>query len=116
MGRELSAELVASVVLGLWMMFAPSVFGARGAMADSEDLAGALAVTFAAVALAEPLRALRFVNVALGAWIAAAPFILHRASAAGRWNAVEEGVALAALIPRRGLVRERYGSWDRFVM
>jgi len=115
-GVSFPLTLIASAVLGLWMMFAPSLFGAGGATADSEHLAGALAVTFAAIALAEPIRALRFVNVALGAWIAAAPFILQGASTAGRWNAVLVGTVLAALSLRRGAVRERYGSWDRFVV
>jgi nucleoside-diphosphate-sugar epimerase len=115
-GVSLPLTLIASLALGLWMMFAPSVFGARGAVADSEHLTGALAVTFAAIALAEPIRALRFVNVALGAWITAAPFVLEGASTAGRWNAIVAGSLLVVLSLRRGAVRERYGSWDRFVV
>jgi uncharacterized membrane protein len=115
-GVSAPLTLVATVALGLWMMFAPSLFGARAAVADSEHLVGALAVTFAAIALAEPIRSLRFVNVALGAWIAAAPFILQGATVAGRWNAVLAGAALAALSLRRGPIRERYGPWQRFIV
>ena len=66
--------------------------------------------------MAEPTRALRLVNVLLGAWIALAPFLLDGAGHAGRWNGVVIGAALAALSLWRGSVRERYGSWDRFVV
>jgi uncharacterized membrane protein len=114
-GVSLSPGLAASLALGVWVMFAPALFGARGAVADSEHLAGALVVTFAAIALAEPLRILRLVNVALGAWIAAAPFLLDGATAPGRWSALLVGGAIAALSLRRGPVRERYGSWNRFI-
>jgi hypothetical protein len=114
-GVSLPPGLAAALALGVWMMFAPAIFGARGTVADSEHLAGALAVTFAAVALAEPLRALRLLTVALGAWIAAAPFLLDGASDPGRWNALLAGIAIAAVSLRRGPVRERYGSWDRFI-
>lgn len=115
-GGTVPRALLASAVLGLWTMFAPAVFGATGAVADSQHVAGALAVTFAAVATAEPMRILRLVNLLIGAWIALTPFAFQGATSAGRWNAVAVGLVLIGLSVRRGTVRERYGSWDRFVV
>jgi len=115
-GATAPPTLLASAALGVWTMFAPAVLGATGAVADSEHVIGAVALTVAAIAMAEPTRALRLVNVLLGAWIALAPFLLDGAGHAGRWNGVVIGAALAALSLWRGSVRERYGSWDRFVV
>lgn len=114
-GVSLPPSLAASLALGISVMFAPALFGARGGVADSEHLAGALVVTFAAIALAEPLRALRLLNVALGGWLAAAPFLLAGATPSGRWSAVLVGSTIALLSLRRGPIRERYGSWDRLI-
>jgi hypothetical protein len=70
-GVSLPGPLLISAVLGVWLMFAPSVLGSSGPAADSDHLVGALVVTFAVIALGEVVRALRFINVIFGAWIIA---------------------------------------------
>ncbi len=60
-------SLLAVAAVGLWLLAAPSVFASTGASADSDHLVGALIVTVALIALAEPVRALRYLNVGLGA-------------------------------------------------
>jgi len=54
--------LLASTVLGVWVMFSPAVFQSQAAAADSDHLIDALVVTFAVIAFAEVGRALRFIN------------------------------------------------------
>ena len=115
-GVTIPPSLAGSAVLGLWTMFAPAVFGATGDVADSLHVAGALALTLAAIAMAEPVRLLRLANVLIGGWIALTPFVLDGVTGAGRWNAVAVGLVLMALSVRRGNVRQRYGAWDRFVV
>ena len=108
-------SLLLSAALGVWLMFAPAVLGSRGALADSDHLAGALVVTFAVIALAEVGRALRFVNLLLGAWIVAAPWLLGGASTAARWSdAIVGALVILATLPR-GPVRQRYGGWQRYI-
>jgi hypothetical protein len=108
--------LVVSAALGLWLMFAPTMFGSQGMMADSDHLAGPVVFTVAVISMAEVVRAGRFLNVVLGVWIVAAPWLLSGATGSSRWNSVLVGVAVAALSFPRGTIREKYGGWDRYVV
>jgi hypothetical protein len=109
-------NLLASTALGIWLMFAPSIFGAEGAAADSDHLLGALVVTFAVIAIGEVARAARFINVAFGVWLVAAPWLLSGAATPARWNDVIVGIALIALSIPRGRVTERYADWNRCIV
>lgn len=111
-GVTLPWSLVATMALGLWLMFAPSVFGTRGAAANSDHLVGALVITIAGIATAEVTRAGRWLNLLLGGWLIAVPWLLEGAGPAARWNDVIVGVLLIGLSFVIGTVRERYGSWD----
>ncbi|MBX9584614.1 MAG: vitamin K epoxide reductase family protein [Gemmataceae bacterium] len=114
--ETVSWNLVVSAGLGVWLMFAPSVFGTEGAAADSDHLVGALVVTFAVIAIGEVARAARFVNILLGAWLVAAPWLLAGLTAGVQWNGVAVGAALILLSLPRGNVKERYGSWQRYIV
>ena len=115
-GVSVPWTLLASTVLGLWLLFAPALLGSGGYAAHSDRLAGALVLTNAVIAMAEVGRAWRFVNVPAGLWIALAPWLLGGASTASAWNDVVVGLAVVALSLPRGTVRERYGIWDRYVV
>ncbi|MEX2324045.1 MAG: vitamin K epoxide reductase family protein [Acidimicrobiia bacterium] len=114
-GITLPWNLLASAAVGLWLMASPAVFGTMDRAADSDNIVGALVVTVAMIALAEVGRAARFLNVAFGAWIVAAPWLLGGGTTASRWNDVAAGALLILLSLRRGPVGERYGSWQRFI-
>ena len=109
-------NLVFSAALGVWLMFAPALFGATGRAADSDHLVGALIATIAVMVMAEVIRAGRFLNVLLGAWIIVAPWFLSGATAGAKWNDVFVGVAVILLSLPRGSVRERYAAWDRLII
>lgn len=114
-GVTLPWTLAASVLAGVWLMFAPAALGSTGSAASSDNVVGALIVTVAVVSTAEVVRAFRWLNVLLGAWLLMAPFVLDGASDAGRWNAVGAGVLIIALMLPRGPVRDRYAAWDRMI-
>jgi hypothetical protein len=114
-GVTLPLTLVASTVLGIWLMVAPALLGTEGAAANSNFLTGALVITVSVVAMGEVVRACRFVNVALGIWVVLAPWILPGAGAFDLLSGVTTGLALVALSIPRGSIRERYGSWDKYV-
>lgn len=107
--------LYASAALGAWLMFSPAVFGSAGAAADSDHLVGALVITVAAIAWAEVGRAARFLNVALGFWLIAAPWLLEGAAGLSRWNSALAGALLIPLSLPLGRIGERYGSFDPWV-
>ena len=66
------------------------------------------------IAMGEPLRALRSLNMpvglalAIGSWYFGAP-------PAATLNAIVAGLAVVLLSIPRGQRRERYGTWDRFI-
>ena len=114
-GVALPWNLLLSVGLGVWLMLAPSVLGISGAAAHSDHLVGALIVTTAVIALADVGRAMRFLNIALGAWVIAAPWILAGATPASRWSDAIAGALVIVLSLARGPVVERYGGWQRYI-
>ena len=114
-GMSFPWNLAITVPLGIWLMGAPAVFGTMGRLADLDQIVGALIVVVAVVACGEPLRIFRFLNLAAGVTVAAAPFLLGGATPAGRINALIVGLAVAALAIRRGAFRESYSTWDRWV-
>jgi hypothetical protein len=118
-GLELTTvpwNLAACAALGVWLMAAPAVLGSRGAAAGNDQLVGALVVTFAVIGFGEAARAARLVNVPLGVWLLVAPWVLSGAGPAAPWNDLAVGAAVLLLSLRRGRVKERFGSWDRFIV
>ena len=59
-GVTIPWTLVASAILGVWLMFSRLIFASEPPMADSDHLVGALIVTVAVIAMAEVARPLRF--------------------------------------------------------
>jgi hypothetical protein len=115
-GVTLPWNIVASIFLGAWLMAAPGVLGSTGTAAGSDNIAGALVVTIAFLALAEVTRAARFLNVLLGAWVIAAPWLLVGVAPSARWNDLLIGALIIALSFPRGKTAERYGGWQRFIV
>ncbi len=114
-GVALPWNILASVALGVWLMFTPSVLGSAGMAAHSDHLFGALIVTFGVMALADVGRALRFVHMLFGALVIAAPWVVNGATSGSRWSDLVAGVLVLLLSIPRGAVGERYGSWERFI-
>lgn len=116
-GVQLPWTLAACVLLGIGLMFTRIIFGTEQPMADSDHLVGALIVTVSVAAMAEVGRALRFINVAFGIWLIAAPWILDGGSLPATATGVAVGIAVIALsLPRGRRSDEHYGSWDRLVV
>ena len=113
-GVSFPRTLIACTVLGAWLMFSRTVFGTSGTLADSDHLLGALIITVSVIALAEPARALRFLNAPMGLWIAASPFLLSGAAdGSGIANNLIVGLAVVALsLPRGRRSEHHYGGWD----
>lgn len=108
-------NLLLTVGIGVWLMFAPAVLKHTGTAADSDHLIGALIVTTAVIALSDVGRTIRFLNIILGAWIIASPWLLEGGTPSSKWNAVVVGAFVIALSARRGVVGERYGTWQHLI-
>jgi hypothetical protein len=109
--------LVASTALGAFLMTTPLAFGTEPPLYFSDHIAGCLVIMVAVTAMAEVARPVRFLNVALGAWIVASPFLLGGATGAGTVAGVVAGLLLIGLsLPRGTRSEEHYGGWDRVIV
>jgi len=115
-GVNVPWNVLVSATLGIWLMFAPAAFGTEGRAADNDHVVGALITTVAVIAMAEVIRAGRFLNALFGAWIIAATSLISGASASAEWNEIVTGAVLILLSLRRGPVKNRYGPWDHWVI
>tara|TARA_R110001606_G_C15404705_1_gene654317 strand:- start:48322 stop:51324 length:3003 start_codon:yes stop_codon:yes gene_type:complete len=109
--------LILSIAIGVWLTFTRLTFDSFGTMTNSDHLVGLLVVTFTIIALAEVARSVRFINIAIGVWLIAAPWLLDGiASPLATWNSVICGVLLIALAIPRGKIKDSYAGWDRYIV
>jgi len=119
MGRGITLpwNLLLAATTGALLMLSPIVTGHDAPLVDTLHLVGSLAVTVSVIAMAEPVRALRFLDVPLGLWLLAAPWLVADATAAGTLLSVGGGALLVLFgLPRGRRSDDRYGGWDRVVV
>ena len=112
-GFTVTWQMSLCTALGIWMLFAPSVVGCTGAMADSSILVGALVVIASLVAMAEVGRPARWLNLVFGAWLIAAVWFLDGGTTGGRINAAVVGLVISLASIPLGTWHERYGRAER---
>jgi len=91
-----------NIILGVWLLVAPTALGYVDAYATNNDhLVGLLVAVAAAAALWQ--QRVRFVNVILGIWLVIAPFVLGYYGSRAVANDIVLGilVTLFAFIPSR---------------
>lgn len=112
-GVNVPWTLAASTVIGILLMCTRLLFDTSGPAADSDHIAGSLVVTFSIMAWGEVARPLRFANAGLGAWVAAAPWVIGGYSGLAAAMSVLFGIALIWLSLPPGAFTSHYGAWDR---
>ncbi|MBM0105923.1 NAD-dependent epimerase/dehydratase family protein [Steroidobacter sp. S1-65] len=108
-------NLIASILVGVWLMCTRLTVGAEGVLANADHLIGALAITVAITAFAEVGRAVRYVNVLFGVALLIVPFV-YGASTPVMLSEVVCGLLLILLSLPRGAIRGQYGSWNRRIV
>ena len=101
---------VAATLVGLWLMFAPWVFGYGDPASANDRIVGPLAACFATIAWWEATRGARWVNLPLGVWLLFAPWVLGYDDPVAIGNDMLAGVVLGNLALVRGRVSNRYGG------
>ncbi|MCA9223230.1 MAG: vitamin K epoxide reductase family protein [Planctomycetales bacterium] len=119
-GMSFPWTLIATSAIGIWLMFAPTVFALQQSTetfdaADVMHLGGALILTTAVIAMGEVLRLGRFLNVVLALLVIGLPWLLTGGDTASHINNAVCGIAVILLSIPRGPKQEMYGRWDRFV-
>jgi hypothetical protein len=115
-GVTLPWTLAVSTALGVWLMVAPSVLGTEAGIANSDHLVGALVVTFSVIAWAEVTRSVRWLNALFGVWLLAASWFLAGGNSMTILSDVAVGLLLLLTSLARGITRERYAGWNRYII
>jgi hypothetical protein len=101
--------------VALSLLFTRLTLGVDGSLANAHHLIGALVLTVISIAAAEVARAARFLNLPLGAALLGLPLVYDTDAASAAYS-VAAGIAIIALSVRRGAIRERYGTWKRWLV
>jgi hypothetical protein len=109
--------LVGCTLIGIYLLCTRLLFGVAPPLYFSDHTAGCVVIVIAVTAWAEVARTVRLLNVALGLWVAASPFVLDGGTTMALIADVAAGLALAGLSLRRGArSREHYGGWDQHIL
>ena len=111
-GVSLPWNLALAALIGLLLLFTRPLLGVEGNLANAHHVIGSLVLTVVSIAAAEVARPVRYLNVLLGAALAAVPFVFG-AGTVVLVASVAAGAALIVLALRRGPIRERYGAWNQ---
>ena len=114
-GMSFPWTLLASAAVGLWLMSSPALLGISGRVAAANQVLGAVALTIAVIAMAEVIRASRYLNAPVGLLAAFAWILAQDASPMLLWHNLVAGFALLILAIPRGPIREQYGTWMEYV-
>ena len=116
-GMSFPWTLTVSTLLGLWLMFAPGVFGLSitARAADINHLLGALIVVTAVISMGEVVRIGRYLNILLGVAVAVWPWLVPDGTLLLNLSSSLTGLLVAGLSLPRGPKRETYGLWDKYV-
>ncbi|GAB3168904.1 SPW repeat domain-containing protein [Telluribacter humicola] len=109
-------NLIFTLVIGAWVMSAYSTLGYRDTISYSENITGALIITFSVIAMSEVGRPARYLLILFGLWLIAAPWILGTDKNAAMWNGVIAGAVLIPLSFPKGKVEDKRGSFDKYIV
>jgi uncharacterized membrane protein len=108
-------NLILSILLGATLMFIPSFIPISPKLKPDDYIMGALVVTLSFIALAEVLRVARFLNILIGIWVLIFTLIsLTQERSFYLFHIIWSLVTIAVNIPK-GPIKERYGTWDRYI-
>lgn len=114
-GMSVPWTLAVSTVIGIIMMGVPGALDVVKPASTVFHLAGSLVVVTSVIAMGEPFRIGRYLNVPLGLILAGGPWFLSGAGTTAQLVGVAAGVAVIVLSIPRGIVREHFGNWDKLV-
>lgn len=116
-GVTLPLNLFVTAACGIWLMVSPSIFSMKPMMANSCYITGALTVVCSFISMAEVIRAVRLFIAVLGVWTLISVITFAPAAMASRpWLNLVAGVLMIIFCLPRGKIREKYGTYDRFIV
>lgn len=113
-GVTVPLALFLELLIGIWLMARPDIIAGTRLSANFDHLLGAVAVTVAAIAVAEVTRVARYFNILVGLVLIAIGLALPN-NAPAMASECASGALLILLSIPRGIIVESYGGWDKFV-
>lgn len=101
--------------VGVWLMIRPDVLPYNIQSANCDHWMGAIIFTIAAVATAEVTRTARFFNLIAGVVVLILTLIFASGSTPILISGIASAVVLIIVSIPKGIIVERYASWDRFI-
>lgn len=98
-----------NAALGIWLMASSTILEFDVAAKNNSVICGALAASFAIIAIWEVTRGLRWLNLLIGAWLLIAHWILGFGSEAVI-NSVVVGILMVIFSTFRGSIRQQMGG------
>lgn len=93
--RNLAGANIGNLILGIWVVISPFVLGFSGIeLAKWNDIAVGGAVALLGLGRGPQGAGARFLNVLLGIWLVASPFVLGFAGAVAVWNSIILGIVI----------------------
>ena len=114
-GVGLPWNLALAGLIGLSLLFTRVTLGAEGSLANAHHIIGCAVLTVVAIAAADVARPARALNAVLGVGLMFLPLLLDTDKLQGAVT-LGFGFALVLLSVRRGLILERYGTWNRLLV
>lgn len=108
-------NLILTALIGVWLLFANEILGFKGILAAVTDVCGALIIVFSVISWAEVIRAFRFINILISAIFVLAAFVLPGTSQFIIIHSIVIAVVVSGLSIFKGKIREKYGSWDKYI-
>jgi hypothetical protein len=117
-GMSVPWSLALAAGIGIMLVVLPKLFQIpiQASLSDTNHLCGALIVVVAVISMGEVVRAGRYLNVLLGVAVAVLPWLLADGYTTFKLIDTVAGLAVAALAIPRGIKKEQYGLWDKYVV
>lgn len=113
-GMTFPVTLIFATLLGVLMTATPSFFSPEATYQHILQVSALLIVTFSVIAMGEPFRILRFVNIFLAIVYAGAGFVLTSGTTLS-WIGLALGIAVAALSLPKGHIRNDFAGWNKLI-
>lgn len=104
------AAAVVNCLVGLWLMFSPSVLHMNETTSDNNHILGPLVITFSVISFWQINWKIIRVNILLGIWLLAALFILHFTDTMAFFSNGLCGVLLILLSSLNRRTTEKFGG------
>lgn len=114
-GVSLPWLIILQMIVGVWLMARPDILPFTIESANGDHWMGAIIVTVAAIAAAEVTRIARYVNIIAGVMVLILTLTFSSGSTAVLISGIASGVLLMIASIPKGVIVERYASWNRFI-